>query len=146
MFGNDGAATFAAVSDGLSNTIAIGEACPGGIYKTSSHYGPWGLDGVHTCCHMRIYSGWGARPIRWSNAKSLGTAKNFTINTDYVNLTQNSINWGRTYAWGANSMHPGGAQFCMGDGATRFLSESLDLLTWTRLNYAHDGEPIDEDF
>jgi hypothetical protein len=43
-------------------------------------------------------------------------------------------------------MHPGGAQFCMGDGATRFLSESLDLLTWTRLNYAHDGEPIDEAF
>ena len=145
MFGNDGACTMSFVSDGLSNTIAVGEAC-GGPYKTSPSYGPWGLTGAHTCCHMRVPSGYWSGPIRWSNAKSIAVARNFMINTDYVNLTQNSINWGRSYAWGANSLHPGGAQFCMGDGSVRFISESIDLLTWTRLNYAHDGELIDQDF
>ena len=145
IFGNDGSSTMAAVSDGLSNTIAVGEACGGSIYKTSYHYGPWGLDGMHTCCHLRIYGAWRQRPISWSNALALGGARNFTINTDYVNLTQNSINWGRTYAWGANSLHPGGAQFAMGDGATIFLQESIDLVTWTRLNCAHDGEPPSQD-
>ena len=62
-FGNDGAQTMAGVTDGLSNTIAIGEAC-GGSNKTSTHYGPWGLDGLHTCCHMYVVSYSSSRAYR----------------------------------------------------------------------------------
>ena len=70
----------------------------------------------------------------------------YKINQDWYNATQGTQFPGRSYAWVANSLHPGGAQFCMGDGSTRFLSQSLDLYTWLRLNYSHDGEPIMEEW
>ena len=56
MFGNNGAADIAYITDGTSNSIAVGEAV-GNRHKTSSHYGPWGLCGNYTCCHGRVYSG-----------------------------------------------------------------------------------------
>ena len=49
-FGNNRSARIAHISDGTSNSIAVGEAV-GGLHKTSTHYGPWGLTGTHTCCH-----------------------------------------------------------------------------------------------
>ena len=40
---------------------------------------------------------------------------------------------------GFGSMHTGGAQFLMGDGAVRFLSESLDMTTYRHLSRVGDG-------
>src|SRR5690606_23389996 len=51
-FGNNGAAKISAITDGTSNTILMGEAWGGAQYKTSSSFGPWGLTGTHTCCHL----------------------------------------------------------------------------------------------
>jgi len=44
--------------------------------------------------------------------------------------------------WSARSKHTGGAQVLLGDGAVRFVSENLDLLTWQRLGHISDGQPI----
>ncbi len=44
------------------------------------------------------------------------------------------------YAWAFNSDHPGGANFVIGDGSVKFLSETLDYLTLCRLAYVHDHE------
>ncbi|MBC8114596.1 MAG: DUF1559 domain-containing protein [Candidatus Saccharimonas sp.] len=40
---------------------------------------------------------------------------------------------------GFGSMHTGGAQFLMGDGAVRFLSENLDMTTYRHLSRVGDG-------
>ncbi len=40
---------------------------------------------------------------------------------------------------GYGSMHTGGAQFLMGDGAVKFLSENLDITTYRHLGRVGDG-------
>ena len=142
MFGNNGAATFKAVADGLSNTIAVGESTAGTPEKTSGHYGPWGLTGTHTCCHGRIVSHRASTPIGFSGVNAQRDQRRFGINASFEN-TAGTVYKGRTYAWVFSSVHEGGAHFVFGDGATKFLSENMDILTLCRLGYIHDHEPVD---
>ncbi len=138
VFGNDGAAGFHDFLDGTSNTIAIGEAVGGGLFKTSGHYGPWGLTGTHTCCHGRVvagvsrgqlvppsHSGW---PI-WQ--------RDWHINAPWRGRADK-----RTYAWVFGSKHPTGAQFVFGDGSVHFLQDTMDYRLFTFLAYLRDGNPV----
>jgi prepilin-type N-terminal cleavage/methylation domain-containing protein len=135
MFGNNGAARISWVKDGTSNSLAVGEAIGGSErkHKTSSHYGPWGMCGTHTCCHGRIVSNSSTPPISYTSAQAAEWCINCVWRGDALQ---------RTYAWVFNSLHPGGAQFALGDGSTQFLSETMDYLTLCRLAYIHDAEPI----
>ncbi|MFO0903291.1 MAG: DUF1559 domain-containing protein [Pirellulales bacterium] len=139
-FGNDGAANMAAITDGTSNTIAVGEAS-GGRHKTATVYGPWGLTGTHTCCHGRAV---GLRSDTVVNSSGIIAytsveARDWGINGPYLG---NSLK--QTYAWVFNSLHPGGEMFVFADGSTHFLSQTIDYGTWLRLNYIHDGQPVGE--
>jgi prepilin-type N-terminal cleavage/methylation domain-containing protein/prepilin-type processing-associated H-X9-DG protein len=138
MYGNNGAARISQVVDGTSNSIAFGEATGGARHKTSSSYGPWGLTGCHTCCHGRIYSNNSSPPIAITSALDYNR---WGINADWVN-TAGTVYAGRSYAWVFNSLHPGGANFAFGDGSTRFISETIDKITYCRLGYIHDREPV----
>lgn len=136
-FGNDGAADFAAVTDGTANTIAVGEAW-GGRFKYSSHYGPWGMTGAHTCCHGRVYSTSSTNInsiIR--NPSSTGHFGWWTINGPWLGRAD-----GKTYAWVFSSGHPGGAQFVFNDASTHFVNDSIDYVTFLKLCYIHDGESV----
>lgn len=44
---------------------------------------------------------------------------------------------------GFKSRHTGGAQFILGDGSVRFISENIDYMTYQRLGDRRDGEPIE---
>jgi prepilin-type N-terminal cleavage/methylation domain-containing protein len=142
MFGNNGAAKFADITDGTSSSIAIGESV-GYPYKTSTHFGPWGLNGCHTSVHGRIVSHRSTPPIGF-NSPGLNhlDARRWNINATWETAAVYPIQ-GRTYAWVFNSLHPGGAQFVLGDGATRFFSEDMDVITWCRLGYIHDHESVE---
>jgi prepilin-type N-terminal cleavage/methylation domain-containing protein/prepilin-type processing-associated H-X9-DG protein len=134
-FGNDGAATLADVKDGTSNTIAIGESKQGvGGGKTGFYFGPYWGAGVHTCCHGRT-----------PRSATLVTVSGVTAPTGII---YGSINFDvsgtaqkyQQYAWQFGSYHPGGAQFVMCDGSTRFISDSVDyfnVFIW--LNRVKDG-------
>jgi prepilin-type N-terminal cleavage/methylation domain-containing protein/prepilin-type processing-associated H-X9-DG protein len=129
MFGNDGAARISTVTDGLSNSLAFGEGA-GGRWKTFSGFGPWGLNGTHTCCHGRV--------------ASTITNGQVTPTPDQAAQWQINARWpgdalGRSYAWGFNSLHIGGAQFAFGDGSVRFLSQNLEYATLCRLAFISDG-------
>jgi prepilin-type N-terminal cleavage/methylation domain-containing protein len=139
MFGNNGAAKLSSLVDGLSSTIGVGEATGeqvrGGKYDPN--YGPWGLSGLHTCCHGRAYSS--------------GTGYNTTISyiasdkqTTAINSPYNGNTNRRSYAWTFNSLHPIGAQFVYADGSVHFLNETMDFATFLRLNYIADGQTITE--
>lgn len=144
-FGNGGAARLRDLTDGTTQTILIGEAWGGGRYKTSSSFGPWGLTGTHTCCH--IYT-----PSSSSTVISLATLTDanqygprFRPNTDYTLATSGTPDpLKRQYAWGYGSGHTGGIQVTLGDGSSRFISENIDMLIFWQLNYIHDGAVIGE--
>ena len=46
--------------------------------------------------------------------------------------------------WNFYSFHTGGAQFVMGDGAVRFISQNIDRLQFNRLYIMADGMPVGE--
>lgn len=133
VFGNDGAAKFADITDGTANTIALGEAT-GGRAKTSDHYGPWGMTGTHTCCHGYVPS---ASSSTLTQAFADIYSANWNINEDY-----NSDPERQTYAWVFSSPHPGGAQFAFADGSIHFVSDNINYLTLQQLAYIHDGQVV----
>ena len=95
-------ATFGDVTDGLSNTFCIGE-CIGATCIVQS----WGVTSFATTAH----------PINY-------------MNTDLMeNMpTQANPRWDESI--GFRSMHPGGANFTLGDGSVRFVSETIDGVTY----------------
>ncbi len=42
----------------------------------------------------------------------------------------------------ARSMHPNGVNAVMGDGSVRFVTNTIDLLTWQRVGNRSDGQPL----
>jgi hypothetical protein len=139
VFGVQESATMGGVSDGLSNTFLCGEAC-GGPYKTHWLYGPWGLAGAWTCCMGRAISERSVNPVNFTSAHHY---RRWELNHDWED-DYGVVYHGQTYAWVFNSLHPGGAQFCFGDGATRFIRNEIDVYAWWRLNYCHDNEMVSE--
>ena len=141
-FGNNGGTNLAGCTDGTSNCIAVGEAA-GGRRKTSTAYGPWGLQGLHTCCHGRLYS-------NRSDVRGLtqaATAADLTALDAYkldwsVNAVWRNDPQRQSYAWVFNSAHPAGAQFTMCDASVQFITDTIEYPVLLKLAYIHDGEPV----
>lgn len=130
---------FAAITDGLSNTIMIAEAAARPARYVSSKLvepyaggvsaymnGPWAHSGNDIAVdgsNMTVVSG---VPIASTITSTLGT-------TCSVNCT----NQGEIY-----SFHTGGAQVVLGDASTHFISASIDLRTLQLLCARGDGTPV----
>jgi len=105
---------FRDVTDGLSNTLMIGESSN----KIATHTGFWG--------HFNHTTATCAIPINYERPNGDPWARN---------------DWGRNYSF--HSFHPGGAQFCLADGSVRFLSENIDLPTYRALATKDGREPVE---
>jgi len=106
------AAKFVEITDGLSNTMLVGE-CIGAF-----------------CITQNLASqSWGttAHPINYMN------------DTFPTNLpTQANPRWDESI--GFRSFHPGGANFLLCDGSVRFISEGIDMVTYRALASRANGE------
>jgi prepilin-type processing-associated H-X9-DG protein len=116
VFGTNGAATMLAITDGLSNTIAVGESRQAHIEEP---YGPYWGSGTYTCCNGIVTD------ERWHINYPAGL-------TPGTRLLQN--------AWGFGSWHSGGANFLFADGSVHFLIDSMPFATFQALNSINGGE------
>jgi len=119
MFWINGSAAAEDVSDGLSNTVLVGEvtwrrsqrqfvyAAPGGGSGTSSHNNGTYLQALRLGC-FRIN-------------EDPATEGNWGVDT-----TDEAVNIRQHAAYGFHSMHAGGAMFLMSDGSVRFISENIE--------------------
>lgn len=111
----------ALVSDGLSNTIMVGEI----LAACNDHTGGW----------------WDYNQMGNAHASTSCPLNNMTTCPNSPKITHpactNPNNW--NFSFGFRSAHTGGAQFLLGDGTVRFLSENIDYATFQKLGGRADG-------
>jgi prepilin-type processing-associated H-X9-DG protein len=96
------------VTDGTTNVIAVGERC-------------WDLAGVD----YRAASCWGQRGSGEAySAENQGMISQFACGWRPMNAPKEP-GTKPTHRRGFSSAHPGGAQFLLGDGSVRFISENI---------------------
>lgn len=121
IFGINSDSSFNDIPDGTSNTIMFAETTRQVYngYATAWGYRGWVMTGHDI-------------------AQNHGQAQGINCWV-YANLPDTK-KWGRLGNWGTTgSLHPGGAQFALGDGSVRFIQESTRLLTLLQIGKAADG-------
>lgn len=127
MFGLNESSKFSSITDGTSNSIAICETLRGvhdGVPQTWG-YSKWVGHGVDPAYELGINDllccAWDSPPFNRPQSKT------------------------KLSAWSTSgSTHPGGAQFTLGDGSVRFISDTIELVTLQRLSYVSDGQVVGE--
>jgi len=117
------------ITDGTSNTIMVGEILP----ACNDHRSGWwdynGMGNAHASTSVPI------------NTMTTCEVPYRRDNPPFPACRAMS-NW--NLSWGFRSGHVGGAQFLMGDGAVRFISENIDYRTYQNLGSRNDGQVLGE--
>ena len=131
MFGQHSESSPATVTDGLSNTFALGETTK---YHVNGSGFAWAFRGW-------VMTGIDPHPSTRDAGINLW-------HMPWVDPTWQSPPFvparGRTRTWwsAAASLHPGGCQFAMGDASVRFISETIDKPTLLNLSRMGDGQVV----
>jgi prepilin-type N-terminal cleavage/methylation domain-containing protein/prepilin-type processing-associated H-X9-DG protein len=134
---------FTAISDGLSNTLMIGESgarhegwSAGKKYADISNPTSWGIRGAWgqgtsniVCAGTQGPLTPGATPSKVSTAAHVATA-----------ITVNGWNQGELYGF-----HSGVCNVALGDGSVRSLRSSISMTTLQKLAARGDGNPVNVD-
>ena len=103
---------FRQITDGLSNTLFVGEDVASQDYHAAAYF----ADGDWASCNVPL---------------------NFFL--PYLSAEEIKQQWFNTR--GFKSLHPGGVNFCLGDGSVVFLSEGIDHETYRALS-TRNGEEV----
>jgi len=155
------------IRDGTSNTIAASEACTGNhntaVYDirqsvirnqpfpagaTGTFWTKAQLDAYGTQCLSGTGNIHGTGRQQWANGIDGQTMFN-TMNTPNSSNPDcqvcNTCSWFDSQGmFTARSRHTGGVHTLMGDGAVRFVSDNVDLLTWQASGGINDGKTVGE--
>ena len=119
------------ITDGTSNTIMVGEVHSMQDDFNDSWHGP-GTAG--TTYPINI--------MKDAISRNLFAAGHTAELGHPFNLAGDGSWFTEWLSRGFNSSHPGGAQFCMGDGSVIFLSDSIDQCTYNGLGSRAGGETV----
>jgi prepilin-type processing-associated H-X9-DG protein/prepilin-type N-terminal cleavage/methylation domain-containing protein len=116
------------ITDGLSNTIAVGEVLP---YQTAD-LNFWNFNGAVAGTTI---------PINW-NSNTLDPSST----TCYNHWGDYPIGCRFDYdSTGFKSQHPGGANFLFADGSVHFLKQSMNMVSYCNLGSRNGGEVSSSD-
>jgi prepilin-type N-terminal cleavage/methylation domain-containing protein/prepilin-type processing-associated H-X9-DG protein len=111
----------AAIPDGTSNTIMIGESLPGS-HDHLNQGGWWGLNMGSSHCTTIV-------PINQLMPEKVDNS---------AGGCNHWSNWNTS--WGFKSRHTNGSQFVYADGSVHFLTQSIDRETYNKLGCRNDGQ------
>ena len=114
------------VSDGTSNTIAIGEVGPSLNYTVSNGNGPAWAGAFGGGCNGNTGTGLTLRVVDFA----------YTINNTSTTSPFSDASF--------RSQHTGGAHFLLTDGSVRFISQNIDGNTYGYLGSRNGGEVVGE--
>lgn len=124
--------------DGTTNTILVGEV------TTQDETGSTGSCGGAACNEFMGKLWIGARTASWGWERGLQAEDVYFIG---YNAPDDFINGGArdpADRFALSSPHVGGVHVMLGDGSVRFLSENIDVNTYTWLNNEKDGNVLGE--
>ena len=157
MLGVNSFCRFRDATDGLSNTMLVGEQS-GRIIRSDNVNFSWMLpgQGAATAGQANV-TGWmiGCRQkgqVPTPDTAGEGDNRYFNTTTIRYRIAQSpfadQVFGGMSSAAGANnplcSFHTGGTHVLLGDGAVRFISENMELETLKKLATRDDGVPLGE--
>lgn len=122
-----------AAPDGTSNVMIVAEqsGLVADVNRTANYYGGW-----HGTRHPRTVTG-GACADLWQTGTS---CVRFAPNSNIVQTGATEAMYRNNTV--INSMHPGGINILLTDGAIRFISEDIDFMTLKRLACRYDRDPV----
>ena len=125
------------VTDGTSNTMFVSERTTQNDRTGSGQCGgsdcPWA--GGLWIGPRNIGS-----PAGWHTSLRLLDVTNVGGESLTYGLGRSTATWG--HDWIAKGCHPGGMQVTLGDGSVRFLTETIDLVTYRDLHTPQDGHVV----
>jgi len=125
------------VLDGTSNTMAVAECVVGSPALEENAAGtPSACPGAGTKKTDRGYS--------WFYANTMQTWTFTTLVGPNTKITECRQSTGGAAILGARSQHTGGVQILLCDGAVRFVSDNINLVTWQNLSNKADGQVLGE--
>ena len=154
MFGINLRTGFRDMTDGSSNTLCVGEGATGGKWKVATGAAPT----VAVGAGGRVQAAWIAPQPLPSSIGGAGGVSTSMWGTTIYRINQNPIIESLYDDADLNSCapnasdqtsnfrseHVGGAQFLLGDGSVRLLSENIDGITFNNLGGKADGNIVGE--
>ncbi len=115
------------ITDGTTNTLMVGEVSGAPFDDTGSNpHRPWLQGASNGNNDVALYS---CKNVRWG----IGPARYTSGNLNYLFNDQR---------FGSN--HTGGAQFLLGDGAVKFVSQNIDINLYQSLATRDGGEVVSD--
>jgi len=133
--------TYAAVTDGLSNTVIAGEKTP---YLADATWVGIIPGYRHFAYNAFASAGTGGTGVNYDYPGAILAAHSGpSLYEDPVVIHPPNSPLGHTDEM--YSLHPGGANVLMGDGSVRFTKQSINLRTWQALSSRGVGEVVSAD-
>jgi prepilin-type N-terminal cleavage/methylation domain-containing protein len=138
--GMGGATKLSSVTDGLSNTLMVGEAEPDPRLAETSAFPESQNTGRkdHWAIGGDDFDNW--EGTDWSEMGG-STAVRINYRRPTVRFSDASPEWA-AYEVSFGSRHAGGANFASGDGSVRFIADSIDLRIYSALGTRERGETV----
>jgi len=146
IFGKNYAYRIADVRDGTSNTLMVGETSRF-VNEPASNFNEWNrgpgafIDDVGSGIRMQVV----AYTVPKINAAQTGLSPSYLVDPfNWWNLAVYPQSF-QEGTFGFRSLHPGGANFLVGDGTVKFVKQTLNPTVYQALGTKAGGELIPGD-